>query len=219
MPYSKTVGSIKIIMFVFGVIGMMAVGYSLGRFNQSSDQHSAVGVAIDQGATGSIHAGVPMNAGAPVPVKSGLPINLMADTAASGEQLSFATGIIDINLEGLFVLDHLTGTLQCWVVNPRGGGVAGIYSTNVGAALATEKEGKADYVIATGTMDFSGMQRIGNLRPANCVVYVGEGNSGKVVGYSLFFNRTAMLAGRAQGGQLQQVCIGQTRGAGLQRDD
>ena len=213
----------KVIMFVFGVVGMMAVGYGLGRFNQSSDDNIAAGVAIDQGATESIHSGAPVEKGvlvnAGVPVKRDLPINLMADTAASGEQLSFATGLIDTNLEGLFVLDHLTGTLQCWVVNPRGGGVAGIYTTNVGAALATEKEGKADYVLATGAMDFSGMQSIGNLRPASCVVYVGEGNSGKVVGYSLFFNRTAMLAGRAQGGQLQQVCIGQTRGAGLQRDE
>lgn len=184
-------GITRFLMFGFAVLGMVLVGYGLGRMNPTQIENQSVQ----------------------------LPIELKADTAARGEKLSFATGIIDTNLEGLFVLDHLTGTLQCWVVNPRSGGVAAIYQANVGTALSSEKDGKADYVMATGTIDFSGLQSIGNnLRPANCVVYVGEGNSGKVVGYSLFFNRSAMLAGRAQGGQLQEVCVGQVRGAGLLRD-
>jgi hypothetical protein len=184
-------GITRFLMFGFAVLGMVLVGYGLGRMNPAQTENQSVQ----------------------------LPIELKADTASRGEKLSFATGIIDTNLEGLFVLDHLTGTLQCWVVNPRSGGVAAIYQANVGTTLSSEKDGKADYVMATGTIDFTGLQSIGNnLRPANCVVYVGEGNSGKVVGYSLFFNRSAMLAGRAQGGQLQEVCVGQVRGAGLLRD-
>ena len=206
MSFLKITNTIKVVMFVFGVIGMMTVGYGLGRYHQITQSIPQNEVSFSQNDVSQKGLG------------SGKSVKeLFADTAASGDKLSFATGIIDTNLEGLFILDHLTGSLQCWVVNPKNGGVAGIYEANVGAVLASDKEGKADYVLATGIMDFSGMQRIGNLRPANCVVYVGEGNTGKVVGYSLYFNRSLMLSGRAQGGQLQQVCVGQTRGA-VQRD-
>ena len=43
------------------------------------------------------------------------PIELAAGTAARTKSLSMATGLIDNNVEALFVLDHLTGNLQCWL--------------------------------------------------------------------------------------------------------
>ena len=63
------------------------------------------------------------------------------DTAARGKSMSMATGFIDRNrtLEGLFVLDHLSGLLQCWVVNPRTGNIAGLYYTDVNEHLELKK--------------------------------------------------------------------------------
>ncbi|MEM9409795.1 MAG: hypothetical protein AAGA30_01700, partial [Planctomycetota bacterium] len=47
---------------------------------------------------------------------SELPITLNADAATRGKSMSMATGFIDRDelIEGVFVLDHLSGNLQCW---------------------------------------------------------------------------------------------------------
>ena len=44
---------------------------------------------------------------------------LKAATAGNGKTLAMATGQIDDESEGLFVLDFLTGDLYCWVFHPR----------------------------------------------------------------------------------------------------
>ena len=56
------------------------------------------------------------------------PIVLNAETAASGKSISMATGLVDRQrlVEGMFILDHLSGRLQCWLVNPRTGEIGGI---------------------------------------------------------------------------------------------
>ena len=58
--------------------------------------------------------------------------------------------------------------------------------------MGLEKGGDVDYVMTTGRMNFQRAGRVGNMVPAGCVCYVGDGNSGNVVGYSIKFNRQAM---------------------------
>ena len=148
------------------------------------------------------------------------PIVLHADSAATGKSMSFATGYITDSIEGLFVLDHLSGNIQCWVFNPRSRDVGGIFTGSVIKELGQEKGGTADYVMATGRMDFSsgGLRPRDGKYPASCICYVGDGNSGKVVGYGLYFNRTMGQKGEAQGGELEVVCRGVIRAPGLTRD-
>ena len=147
-----------------------------------------------------------------------LPVQLHADSAARGKGMSFATGMIDEGVEGLFVLDHLTGNIQCWVLNKRTGDIGGIYSANVGVDLELEKVGDSDFVMTTGRFDFNPASRRGNIRPAECLCYVGDGNTGKVVGYGLEFNPQVIAQGGAQQGELQVVCKGVTREATQIRD-
>lgn len=149
-----------------------------------------------------------------------LPLVLNADTASSGKSLSMATGLIDVddNVEGLFVLDRLSGNLQCWVMNRQTGGIAAIYNARPAQDMGLDKSGDIDYVMTTGRINFQRRGRTGNFAPAGCVCYVGDGNSGKVLGYSVQYNRQAAIRGEAQSGQMAVVCRGLARDAAIQRD-
>ena len=147
------------------------------------------------------------------------PVELHADSAARGKGMSFATGLIDDDgVEGLFVLDHLTGNLQCWILNKRTGDIGGIYSANVGVDMELEKVGDSDFVMTCGRIPFNPAARRGNIKPALSVCYVGDGNTGKVVGYGLEINPQVIAQGGAQQGELQVVCKGVTREATEIRD-
>lgn len=147
------------------------------------------------------------------------PINLNAGTAARTKSMSMATGLIDGNVEGLFVLDHLTGNLQCWLLNTRTGQVGGIYRANAAADLQLAgKAGQPEYMMTTGNFFFSG-GNAGNNAPSQSICYVGDANSGNVVGYGVVYNPQAINRGIVQQGILNVVCKGSARnGASATRD-
>jgi hypothetical protein len=138
------------------------------------------------------------------------------DTSSRGRAVSLATGMIEGGVEGLFALDHLTGRLYCWVLNPQTGQVGAAYETDVKADLNVG-DGELDLVMVTGLMDFS-FGRSTNAEPAHSVVYVAEGNSGKLLAYTLLYSREQANLGGVQGGQLQLIAQGQTRAANARRD-
>lgn len=144
---------------------------------------------------------------------------LNADNAARGEAMSLATGLISNDVEGLFVLDHLTGNLSCIVLSPRNGQAGGsLFSTNVNNDLGAAKAGKKDFLMTTGYINAVVGGRVGQLRPADCVVYVADGNTGQVAGYTLQYNRTFIENGQGQGGQLRLVWKGASRPNAMRRD-
>jgi len=139
-----------------------------------------------------------------------LPLELNAGTSARGKSMSMATGLIDGNVEGLFLLDHVTGNLQCWVLSPKTGSVGGYYTANVARDLQLEgKTGATEYLMVTGNFFFAGNS--GNDAPGNSVCYVGDSASGKVVGYGLVYNKQAIKRGVVQNGPLKLVCKGTAR--------
>lgn len=141
-----------------------------------------------------------------------------ADSASSSKSLSMATGHVDSGVDGIFVLDHATGNLFCWVVNPKGGGIVAQYMANVQAAMGPVEQGKAtEYVMVTGNMDSSG-GNAGNGKPAGCVCYVGDATSGKVIGYSFLWNRSRAASGGAQVGEMIVVLEGLARPQNLVRE-
>ncbi len=138
------------------------------------------------------------------------------DNAARGKSLSMATGFVDNGVEALYGLDHLTGDLFCWVLNTRTGDVANRFRVSAGQALGIT--GEADYVLSTGLMNFVGASE-GNVRPAQSVVYVGDGNSGKIVGFALMYNRAAIQKGDAlNAGEFRQIATMLTRDINRIRD-
>jgi len=144
------------------------------------------------------------------------PLELHAATAARNDDLSMATGSITNEVEGLWLLDHETGKLQCWVLSPKSGDVAGIYITNVGNDLDSSK-GEPQLVLTTGNFFFTG-GKTGNQRPANSVCYVANTTSGVVAGYSLRINEAAINRGVTQTGEITKVCTGKIKETSTARD-
>ena len=144
-------------------------------------------------------------------------VGLRADSAASGRTMAMATGRIDADIEGLYVLDFTTGNLFCWVLNSRGGGFMAQYMTNVRNDFGALEQGRnPDYLMVTGFVNVAGGAGADG-RPADTVVYVADANSGAVVGYSLVWNKARAAAGGAQGGGLIKVAQGLARDATLIR--
>lgn len=149
-----------------------------------------------------------------VSLPKGIPLE--AGTASSGKQISMATGPIDGEVEGVFVLDHLTGKLTCFIANYRALGSAtipliGQFEANVTADLGLEKGKDTDYVLSVGGISALRGGNTGTSAPAMCVVYVADGNTGNVVGYSLLWNTTLAKSGRPQGGALLRIMAAKAR--------
>ena len=109
-------------------------------------------------------------------------IKLRAMGAMGSETMAVTTGPVDEEAEGVFFLDFLTGDLQCYVMNPRAGKFTGWFKTNVVKELPVEKGKKPAYVMVTGA--WNPTRGGGNSRPAQCVVYVCDTNSGAFAAYS-----------------------------------
>lgn len=137
------------------------------------------------------------------------PMQLMASAAARGKSVSLATGLIAQQNEAVYILDHLNGNLQCWVLNPRTNKIGAVYRANVFEAMPNLKQGgDLDFVLTTGFFDFQGR---GNQPPAQSVAYVAEGKSGTLVGFGFQFDKAALQRGVEQEGVLEVICEGPIR--------
>ncbi len=146
------------------------------------------------------------------------PLKLHAASAARGKSISLATGWIDESVEGIYILDHMTGNLQCWVLSPKTGKISGVYTANVNVGLETDVAGEKDYVMSTGSFVFSGGSS-GARVPARSVVYVAEGNSGNVAAFGLQYDKaTIRRGGGVDNGTLELIGKAPARGAGVTRD-
>jgi hypothetical protein len=146
-----------------------------------------------------------------------LPVAFRSDATSMGKSFSIATGIVDDSTEGVFILDHLTGNLQCWIMNARSGEIGGIFRGNITAALGLQGKADPDFVLATGRFDFTNFRK-GSLRYANCICYVGESSTGKILGYSFAYDATVGARGQPQTGDLELITTIAFRDETLIRD-
>ncbi len=121
-----------------------------------------------------------------------------ASTSATSEKFSVATGSVAQDSEGLFVLDHNSGLLQCKVIYPRLGKFLGQFTTNVGEALGTGGKG-GSYIMVTGRADFP---RASNRPTGACVVYILDTATGNYACYYVPFNESTVATNRPQQGML-----------------
>ncbi len=161
--------------------------------------------------------GVGMMVGTLVAVRSApsagltLPETLLHATAShSGKSMAMATGLVDEEVEGLFILDYLTGDLQCYIINPRYPTQwSGLYKYNVLRDLGAEQGKEPNYVMVTGQTQF--VRGTSAATPALCVVYVMDANSGNFAAYGLGWNRTAFRSPQVQTGTLTLLQAGKAR--------
>ena len=134
---------------------------------------------------------------------------LHASATDSSNTMAIATGHIADGVEGFFVLDFITGYLECKVLNPRTGGAGGIFRHNVSADLAIPQGKQPRYLLATGVADFrvSG----GNVRPAGCIVYVADANTGNYAAYAMPWDRAAAQYNAAQVNPMLRLYTGSAR--------
>ncbi len=127
-----------------------------------------------------------------------------ATAAVSSEDFSIATGQVSGEAEGLFVLDHNSGLLQCAVIYPRVGQFAANFTTNVSDALANRGKG-GQYMMVTGHADF---RESSNNPIGRSVVYVLDSATGNYACYAIPFNRVMMNANQPQAGPLRLIAVG-----------
>ncbi len=143
---------------------------------------------------------------------------LRASASSGGSSVSLATGPVSDDADGIFVLDHLTGDLQCWVLNTRrrqgtGSPFNAVYRYNVIRDLGIEQGKKPDYVMTVGSANFRASSM------GSAVVYVADGNTGNVGCYGLPFDRSAASANRSQAFPLLNLGIGRARMVNIETDD
>lgn len=90
-----------------------------------------------------------------------------------------AAGIND-PMDGIFVLDFLTGRLQGAVMNRQIGKFASLYSRDLSKDFAVDGNTEAHYAVASGYGQMTAQQGI---TMASGVVYIAELNSGKLNAY------------------------------------
>jgi len=124
------------------------------------------------------------------------------------ENFVMATGMVDDNVEAVFMLDFLTGTLRGAVISNQSRGFQAVYETNVLADLASavttlnakvrqenaarKKAGaparpdvqvpqSPKFLMVTGISDLR--RGAARLRPGRSVVYIAETSTGLVLAY------------------------------------
>ncbi|MCU0961318.1 MAG: hypothetical protein MUF48_14570 [Pirellulaceae bacterium] len=125
---------------------------------------------------------------------------LRASATDSGEMFAIATGAIADGVEGVFFLDFLTGSLECWVINGRTRQMGGhFFVPNVGDNLGVipgQGQKNPRYLMVTGVAP---MQRgSGGFQPADSLVYVADANTGNFAIYAIPWNRQATVTNRPQ---------------------
>jgi hypothetical protein len=130
-------------------------------------------------------------------------LQLKAMASHGSDTFAIATGPVDDDVEGLYTLDFLTGDLQCFVINPRNGAFGGLFKTNVANVLSVEKGKKPNYLMVTGTINVAG--GYGGARPAACLCYVVDSNTGEVAAFSFPWAKSATSAGVGQSTEMRLV--------------
>lgn len=135
---------------------------------------------------------------------------LHASASHGGKSFAMATGMFDPEIEGIFLLDFLTGTVQCWVFNPRPPyGWIGHSKYSVAADLGVQEGKEPNYVMVTGQANFQRPYEGGV--PASCILYVADANTGNFAAYTVFWNRTGFKMGQAQAVPFQILGKGNAR--------
>lgn len=142
-------------------------------------------------------------------------MQLEAMGAAPGETFGIATGPIDENSEGFYVLDYLTGELQCWVPDYRTGRFYGAFKTNITADLPVDRTKDPSYLMITGAIQQRG--GAGQNRVADSIVYVLDENTGNFASYTFQWNRNAAAQQQAQAGAMIKVDTGTSRNVAIEQ--
>jgi hypothetical protein len=159
-----------------------------------------IGLAIGGGMAVGLLVG---KSNAPLPDSVMADLKLKAMASHGSDTFAIATGPVDDDVEGLYTLDFLTGDLTCFVINPRNGSFGGWFKTNVAAVLGSEKGKKPNYLMVTGQINSAG--NYGGGKPAACLCYVVDANTGAAAAFTFPWNKAGTTAGVAQASEMRPL--------------
>ena len=114
-----------------------------------------------------------------------------ARAAATDRNTKFALATTPVSIldtvEGVFVLDFLTGRLTGAVLNAKVGKFGHAYYRNVAADFQVDPKAEPNYAIICGRAQ---LPRQGRLSMATGVVYIAELTSGRVNAYGFAYNES-----------------------------
>lgn len=144
-----------------------------------------------------------------------LPVTELQAAATDGtDNFVVATGTLSPDVEGVFLLDALSGDLQFTIFNPASGAFNPPFRRNVAVDLQIEAGKKPRYLMVTGYMTDS--RRPGAARNvARCAVYIVEATSGKFAAYTVPWQENLFRSGRPQLGELVLLGVGSVRTAAI----
>jgi hypothetical protein len=108
---------------------------------------------------------------------------LHASATHGEDSFAIATGAVDVDVEGIFFLDMITGELTGYVINPNTGKFTTAYKHNVLKDMG--ELSKPKFLMVTGVARLR--QGVGG-RIGQSVIYVAEMNSGKFLAYGIPWN-------------------------------
>lgn len=137
---------------------------------------------------------------------------LAAVGAVASERFAMATGPIDDEVEGVFLLDASTGLLQCNVLSLRTTKFAAVFQRNVLQDLPGPPRRRTPrYLLSTGQISFT---RTGPMaRVGRSVAYVLDATTGNYAAYALRWQPELAATGRAQAGEFVLLDTGTLGGA------
>ncbi len=117
-----------------------------------------------------------------------------ATATSERDDLIIATGPVDEEGEAVFVLDTLTGDIKAYVIHPFTGKFSGFFQANVLKDLGIANPKRARFTMVTGQQVFR--RGPGVAQMADCVLYVAELSTGRMVAYGLPWNRAFRTSAR-----------------------
>lgn len=127
------------------------------------------------------------------------------------ENFTIATGAVDDELEAIYFLDFLTGSLKAAILSTSTGKFTSMYETNVMNDLGVNAAQNPKFLMVTGT---AGLRKTGaNVQPSNAVVYVTEVTTGRVSAYAVPWTRGQATATSPMRGTLYKLDVLQFRAA------
>lgn len=153
----------------------------------------------------------------PTPQRSGLlpEMKLHADAATQNGAFAMAVGPMDDDVEGVCILDFLTGELTVTVMDTRNAKFNALFKANVIKDLGIDQTKRPQYLMATGRVDFP--RGVNVARPGHSLVYVLDTTSGTYAAYGMPWRRELASAGRTQAGNLTLLDLGKARTAAIRQ--
>jgi hypothetical protein len=138
---------------------------------------------------------------------------LHASATDHTDNFVLATGSIDNDLEAVFILDFLTGSLKCAVLSTATGKFTSAFETSVLEDLGVKANQNPKFMMVTGTAGLQ--QQGGNFQIGHCVAYVAETTTGRMAAYAVPWARNQANSLVPFKGQLFRLDVLQFRTAAV----